>query len=261
MGALRELPGVHPYDPGTQWAAMSPTGEPPLDYAMLAEALTALAYPVRLELLDTLRFPKTLSEIEVEAPAGYGGASPRRPLSTSTIRGHLEQLVEEGLVRVQTVEKGGREVPRYAVVPARLYGLTEELRRLSVHYAGRGAREEATGTVQRAVEGDEMEGPRLVLAHGVYEGKAFPLDDDTAQDGRWTIGRDPELPVCLDYDPFVSGENSVVEPTDDGFQVRDLGSKNGTRVNWRLLGPDEHRELRAGDLVGVGRSLLVYVRE
>lgn len=237
------------------------TEEPPIDHAMLAEALAALAYPVRLELLDTLRFPKTLSEIEVQARGTYGGASPDRPLSTSTVRGHLAQLVEEGLVEVETVEKGGREVPRYAVVPARLYGLTEELRRLSVHYAGRGAHQDATGTVQAPVEGDELEGPRLVLAHGVYEGKAFPLDGTTAQGGVWTIGRNPGLPVCLDYDPFVSGENAVVEPAGDGFRIRDLGSKNGTRVNWRFLGPGEARELRAGDLIGVGRSLLVFVPE
>lgn len=234
--------------------------EPPVDHAMLAEALAALAYPVRLELLDTLRFPKMLSEIEVQARGSYGGAQPDRPLSTSTIRGHLEQLIEEGLVRVETVEKGGREVPRYAVVPARLYGLTEELRRLSVRYAGRGAQEEATDTVLGPVEGDEVQGPRLVLAHGVYEGKAFPLDEDTARGGVWTIGRDAENPICLDYDPFVSGENAAVEATHDGFSIQDLGSKNGTRVNWRLLDPGQARELRAGDLIGVGRSLLAFVQ-
>lgn len=235
----------------------------PVDYLRLAQFLDALAYPVRLELLHKLQFPQTVGEIEVTPHRRDERGSPERSLARQTVQGHLDKLMAAGLVVSEPVEQSGREVPVYRVEPSRLYALIEELRRLSVLYAGKGPGAEDTGTVSTRVQPQLVTGPRLVLIHGVYEGKAYPLDRSTMTDKRWTIGRDPEVPVALDYDPFVSSRNSVITRDRDGtFHITDLpDSKNGTTVNWVQLPEGGGQELRTGDVIGVGRSLLSFVAE
>lgn len=229
----------------------------PVDYVSVASYLAALGYPARLELLDLLRFPVTLGQIKLTPHRGEG--NPERTAARETIRAHLDKLVEVGLVRVERVEEGGKQLNRYSVNPQKLYGLLEEMRRLSTMFAGRGGAGDATGTLGTQAKSSPVKGPRLVLVHGVYEGKAFPLAASNAQDGRWLIGRRPGLPVCLDYDPYVSLENAVVTQRDSQFQLTDLrGSKNGTTLNWAPLAKDAPRALEPGDVVGVGRSLICF---
>jgi hypothetical protein len=231
---------------------------PPLDYATLAGFLTALGYAPRLELLDVLRFPHTLGDIRLSPQRGRGGAD--RPAARQTIQQHLDMLAKVDLVRVEQVEKNGRMVRRYSVNPQKLYALTEDMRRLSTMHAGRGGAGDVTGTLSASAAPEEVQGPRLVLVHGVYEGKAFPLDAKTAPDGRWVVGRKPGLPVSLDYDLYVSLENSLLVRDGARFAVQDLpGSKNGTSVNWRALPRGGTRALRGGDVIGVGRSLLLFL--
>jgi DNA-binding transcriptional ArsR family regulator len=231
----------------------------PVDYATLAEFLVALGYPTRLELLDQLRFPHTLGEIRL-APHRASGGSPDRPAAKQTVQAHLDKLVEVGLVRTETVEQQGRDVPRYTVNPQKVYLVTEELRRLSTRYAGRGLSADATGTLAHAPTGAPVKGPRLLLVHGVYEGKAFPLDAASAEGGAWVIGRRAGLAVSLDYDPFISTENSVVRREGSAYTVTDLKeSKNGTSVNWEPLARGATRTLETGDVIGVGRSLLSFL--
>ena len=233
--------------------------ERPVNYDQLAEFLNALAYPVRLELLHKLRFPHTLGEIRVTTQRGYKGARADRPVARGTIAGHLDQLVAAGLVQSSEVERGGRGVAQYTVVPGRLYALMEELRRLSVIYAGRGAAPDMTGTLGTVGDPEPQTGPRLLLVHGVYEGKVYPLDETTSADGVWRIGRHEGAPVRLDYDPYVSTDNAEIRADGDGFQLVDLGSKNGTFVNWDQLEAGEARGLNAGDVIGVGWSRLVFI--
>jgi predicted component of type VI protein secretion system len=93
----------------------------------------------------------------------------------------------------------------------------------------------------------------------VYEGRAYALDDATGPEGEWVIGRRKGLAVSLDYDPYVSNENSVVVRRDGAYWVRDVaGSKNGTSVNWEPLARGGQRRLDATDVIGVGRSLLAF---
>jgi DNA-binding transcriptional ArsR family regulator len=232
-----------------------------VDYDGLAEFLSALAYPLRLELLDKLRYPQALGDIRLAPRRELPGARPTRPASKQAIHAHLGKLMEADLVRTDLLEMPeGKDQLRYVVNPPKLYALTEELRSLSVMYAGRGSIGDATGTLQGRELPDAVRGPRLVLVHGVYEGKAFPLDAKAAHDGRWVIGRKRGLAVTLDYDPFVSVENAVVQAKGDGFLLTDLASsKNGTSVNWIPLAKGGSRPLRSGDIVGVGRSRLCFV--
>ena len=233
--------------------------DPPVDYAHLAGLLTTLGSPVRLELLKLLRFSHTLGEIRVRPYRASGEHNPDRIVSRQTVQGHLDKLMEAGLVVATPVERAGRTVPSYRVSSTRVYALMEDLRSLSTLYATRGAGADVTGTVAGAVEAEEMTGPRLILVHGVYEGKAFPLTKETRDGEGWTIGREAHLPVALDYDPYVSVENARIVQVRRRFHVEDLASKNGTLVNWRRLPSGGTRALAAGDIVGVGRSLLAFI--
>jgi len=233
----------------------------PVNFAALASYLEALHYPLRLELLQQLRVPRLLADIHV-SPHRAAGGSPDRTAARETIREHLEKLVEVGLVRVESVRAEGRTANRYAVNAQKLYELTEEMRRLSTVYAGRGAGGDATGTLAADTHPPPATGPRLVLVHGVYEGKAFALDPALAPEGRWVIGRRPGLAVSLDYDPYVSLDHAAVARRGASYWVEDLPeSKNGTAVNWALMPKGARHDLRGGDLVGVGRSLLLFLAE
>jgi pSer/pThr/pTyr-binding forkhead associated (FHA) protein len=66
--------------------------------------------------------------------------------------------------------------------------------------------------------------------------------------GAVTVGRGPLCEISSP-DPRLSREHAVFETADDGVRVRDLNSRNGTRVNGALI--TEHR-LTPNDVVEVG---------
>lgn len=90
----------------------------------------------------------------------------------------------------------------------------------------------------------------LVVRHGPNEGSSYRLDTQAT-----TIGRHPDSDVFLD-DITVSRRHVVIERTDDGYVLRDVGSLNGTYVNKKRV--DEAR-LRYGDEVQIGRYRLSFV--
>lgn len=230
----------------------------PIDYEALADVLKAMAYPARLELLGKLRVSQTLREIQLTPRRGARDASPARTAARQTVQRHLDKLVENRLVRAVDAPPGGRDQISYVANPATFYSVIEALRSLLVRYAGFDLGLEHTHTGGHTRAASPVTGPRLVLVHGVYEGKAFPLSEETARHGKWTIGRARRVPVSLDYDPFVSRESAVVTRSTAGFAITDLGSKNGTLVNWSRLAAGDTRPLAPADVVSVGRSLLVF---
>ncbi len=242
---------------------MKQAPSPDVDYGSLAEFLSALAYPTRLELLRILRFPHIASDIKLTPLRVEPGENPQRVASKQTIQAHLDKLVDADLVRVEDAEEGSRKAHVYTVNSQKVYAVTEDLRKVSTIYAGRGAVGEFTGTVGMQPHGTPAtQGPRLVLVHGLYEGKSYPLDKRLGPEGPWIIGRRRDLAISLDYDPYVSLENSVVRRKGDQFTIEDMpDSKNGTMINWEPLTKGKAQALRAADVVGVGRSLLVFARE
>jgi len=71
-------------------------------------------------------------------------------------------------------------------------------------------------------------------------------------DGRLVrIGRDPQGDVVLDYqkDPAVSFNHAVIEGENDHYELKDLGSTNGTLVNGKKI---NHQVLVDGDLIAFG---------
>ncbi|MCL4287361.1 MAG: FHA domain-containing protein [Thermoleophilia bacterium] len=73
--------------------------------------------------------------------------------------------------------------------------------------------------------------------------------------GALTIGRDPANEVVLD-DPNVSRFHAEVRPVDGASEVRDLGSRNGTRVDGGFVGGSV--VIRPGAEIGIGPFRLVF---
>lgn len=75
------------------------------------------------------------------------------------------------------------------------------------------------------------------------------------EQGPVTIGRKSDNRLIL-TDSLSSRHHCVVEPTDGGFQVRDLKSANGTRLNGA---PVFQQTLSSGDILQVGTTRITFV--
>lgn len=197
----------------------------------LAEALAALASPARLAMLRQTSAPKLLPEIRAGAPPD--------------VREHLDLLLAAGVVTPRETEREHGPAVEYALNAQALFAIAEEIRDLA----------RARPTTAAGVRA----GPRLVLVKGIGEGRAFDLAPPADGAREWVIGRRRGLDVTLDFDPFVSTQNAVVKWERGAHHVADLPeSRNGTSVNFAPLPAGEWAPLAPGDVVGVGRSLLVY---
>lgn len=231
---------------------MDPETSSPQDEA-LARSLTALAHPSRLALLRQLRIPKTLREITLRSSTDDA----TRSISRQAVREHLDRLIAIGVVHAREAHRDYGETTEYSINHQSLFALSEEFRGLA---RLRPTSEPVSQTVHRpgaASEPRAPDGPALVLVKGLDEGRTFPLDAAARQ--RWTIGRRRGLDVALDFDPFVSTENALVTWDGTSYAIEDLPeSRNGTLVNFVPLARGDRRVLRTADVIGVGRSLLLF---
>jgi len=229
------------------------------DYDQLGDLFRALGYGARLELLHKLLLPKALVEIDLAARRTGPGQTQGRRISRQATQEHLEKLMEIGVVVAQEPDSpsGKRQ---FVVHGPRLYQIMEEFRRVGTLMPGGAVGRDATVGLAGVAPSRMEPGPKLVLVHGLLEGKPFPLRrTDLKAERGWVVGRKPGLHVSLDYDPFVSLENSEVVPEGHRYVLTDLpSSRNGTWLNWRRLDKAERATLEPGDVIGVGRSLLVF---
>jgi DNA-binding transcriptional ArsR family regulator len=206
-------------------------------------ALAALAHPVRLEILRQLGQPRQLSDLSVRQP-GSG-----RPLARQTLRQHLDRLVACGLVERRAA--GAR--PAYVLDPRGLFLLSESFCDLASLRAPTRA---PAPTLHAAEGGPQGTVTGFVLVRGLHQGRLLVLPRGR---GRWTVGRSAAADVVLDFDPYVSSRHAEVEATPSGFLLRDLpGNKNGTMLNFAPMARGSAAPLGPGDVVGVGRSLLLF---
>ncbi|MEA3189941.1 MAG: hypothetical protein QOD77_523 [Thermoplasmata archaeon] len=213
------------------------------------DACDALASPTRIALLRQLRIPQSLANIEVR-PAEGG----ERNIARQVVRRHLDRLMEAGLVRSRP-----GPTPRsleFVLDNQAIYAVAEGLLDLA---RLRPAVEPSAPTILASPPSRPVhEGPMLLLVRGLEPGTPYPLGEPGATGG-WVIGRRRSHAVALDFDPFVSSDNARLTRQGPAVAIEDIpGSRNGTTVNFRRLAPDERVVLRHGDVVGVGRSLLLY---
>jgi DNA-binding transcriptional ArsR family regulator len=232
-----------------------------LDFERLAGYLDALANASRLELLHLLRTPSAVGDIHLRPGAGEAdGPRPERNITRQGVRKHLAKLEETGLITTQRGRRDGAVVEEHVVNHQMLFAVSEELRRVTRVVPTVQPASAATLTGGSRDAGSKAKGARLIVVHGGREGQTFTLDPRTrAPERGWVVGRRRGLGVSLDYDPFVSQEHAEVLPRGDRYEVLDLRSnKNGTEVNWETLPRGGSATLSTGDVIGVGRSLLLF---
>src|SRR5450755_4712221 len=99
---------------------------------------------------------------------------------------------------------------------------------------------------------------RRVLLQLADQGRTreFPLEDVSV----CRIGRSEHSNVVLDGDGRVSRNHALVQRMDTGrYYLSDLGSRNGTVLNGRLV--VNPTVLRSGDVIRLGGYELVFVQE
>lgn len=105
------------------------------------------------------------------------------------------------------------------------------------------------GTPGSAIDALPPSSALLVVQHGPNTGARFLLDADVT-----TAGRDTASEIFLD-DVTVSRKHAEFRRTAEGFDVRDLGSLNGTYVNRERI---DSAVLAPGDEVQVGKYRLTF---
>jgi hypothetical protein len=112
------------------------------------------------------------------------------------------------------------------------------------------ARPTASQSVQPSSSGTAQAQAALCCIAGPCVGATIVLKVGTVH-----IGRSPGSDIALASDPTVSRQHAAIERTAVGWEVRDLGSTNGTRVNGVVV---RQALLRPGDTLAFGRSLFRF---
>nr|WP_269760117.1 MULTISPECIES: FHA domain-containing protein [unclassified Ornithinimicrobium] len=123
-------------------------------------------------------------------------------------------------------------------MPAQGYSFDEEVPRLS-------------DEDQRTVEALRPSTALLIVLRGPNTGARFLLDAEEV-----SSGRHPNSDIFLD-DVTVSRRHAVFARSGEGYEVRDVGSLNGTYVNRERI---DQQVLEQGDEVQIGKFRLVYYR-
>ena len=94
--------------------------------------------------------------------------------------------------------------------------------------------------------------PRILGIGGPFQGQTLSLPE-----GEVSIGREPSNQMSV-FDGSLSRRHCVLARSGPEVRIRDLGSRNGTRVN---SVPVTEQRLQHGDQISVGSSLFVFLQE
>jgi DNA-binding transcriptional ArsR family regulator len=226
-------------------AGMSSQRTEDVDLERMAEWLKPLASPLRLRLLRFLTRPHYLEEV-----------ASHLKLTRQAARKHLDKLVAIGVLDRRAGQRDKLPVTEYLINPQALFLIYDEFEKLGS--LRRDERDEVLVRTlaepgRRAPPGPEA-GPCLTVVRGLNLGMRSRLPEDR----EWTIGRDPRCDLPVTHDPYASNRHAEVRRERGQFVLTDLRSTNGTQHNWGLLARGGEAALRHGDLVGVGKTLLLF---
>lgn len=245
-----------------------PEASDKVDTERLATVLSALGNRQRLDILRQLTTPRNVGEIDAYREETEDGETRQVPMTRQAILSHIDKLEDVGLVETRVAKGEGSHTKEYFTREDHLFMVLEEVRTL-----GNLAMDSASEGVpdRTLVQRTEPETPepadalaQLILIRGIREGRVFPLHSKS-DPMQWYIGRERQVgeekvEVPLEYDLFISRKHAVLTYEDDGtFLLRDAESLNGTVVNWNHeVRGGEEVEIEHGDVIGVGRSLLLF---
>jgi len=104
---------------------------------------------------------------------------------------------------------------------------------------------------EKSCPGEAVSNATLLVVHGPNRGTRYPVD---STGNELIVGRGAGCNVRLD-DSEVSRRHLRIQRNDDRFDVKDLNSANGTRVNGRFV---EATTLNHGDSIRIGATLLSF---
>ncbi len=231
---------------------------PRLELETIASRLKPLGSVVRLRLLRFLIQPHYLEEI----------ASHLR-MNRYAAKRHVDDLVAIGLVRSLQGQRETGPVRDYVVAPEAFFELYDAVRTLGeLRPAPDAFAQSLPGALTRTRSASAPQAPArsgpvhpyLVSVYGAEIGRAYTLLPKRDGTPHWLLGRDPQSDIALDLDPFASNRHARIARAGDGFSLTDTFSTNGTWRNWVRLPEAETSPLEHGDIVGIGKTLLVFHR-
>jgi pSer/pThr/pTyr-binding forkhead associated (FHA) protein len=92
---------------------------------------------------------------------------------------------------------------------------------------------------------------KLYVMNGVQQGQSYDLQGETI-----TLGRAPENDIQI-KDDHISRKHLKIVRKGKRFFIVDLGSKNGTLLNGEKVVPGKECEIREGDPISLGKTLVV----
>lgn len=218
-----------------------------VDFEFLTTAMEALSNPDRLHLLGYLTQPHYLEEI-----------ASLMKVSRQAARKHLDKLVEVHILERRASTRDSGPVTEYLINPQALFLIHDEFEKL-----GSLRRREEEVTLSRTlVAADARTGPPppttpcFHVVRGMDTGHRHELGHNERR--AWTLGRDPRCDVVVGHDPYASNRHAEVRWEQGGFVLGDLGSTNRTFYNWAPIPRSGAVPLRHGDVVGVGKTLLLF---
>jgi predicted component of type VI protein secretion system len=90
--------------------------------------------------------------------------------------------------------------------------------------------------------------PTLVFEAGPLAGRRIELESELV------VGRE-DASLTID-DPEISRKHAAIRPAGDGFEIEDLGSRNGTHVNGSRI--EGTTRLGGGDSIKLGQSVIRF---
>lgn len=217
------------------------------DVQRMAEWLAPLASPVRLKLLRFLTTPHYLEEV-----------ASHLKLTRQAARKHLDKLVAIGVLERKPGVRETGPVTEYLVNPQALFLMYDEFEKLASlrRTEDPDVLSRTMAEAGRRAASQTASGPSLHIVRGLNTGRRLALAPSAGSE--LVIGRDPQCGLPLVHDPYASNRHAEIRFEEGAFLLTDLRATNGTLHNWELLPRGGEVELHHGDLVGVGRTLLLF---
>ncbi|MHB8587131.1 MAG: FHA domain-containing protein [Thermoplasmatota archaeon] len=211
----------------------------------LTASLRALASERRLDVISLLQRPRYIEEIARDLKISRQGAQE-----------HLAQLVAEGIVEKQHGQRETGTVVEYRLVRARIFAILEELREMTAVPIDPSSKPLfRTMALPSEVRFDRSESAEIVVLNGPELGARIALRNEAKA---VLLGRDPECRLKLDWDLQVSNRHAEIRKDSTVFVIVDTFSRNGTVLNGRTMQPGTPAKLRSGDVISLGRTLVLF---